>query len=134
MARTSARPFRAAAVALTAAAATVAIAFGGAGVAQAGYNGTVHFAPGTSGTVIDGAVVRGDADNYYLEARRGQTMSVFLTSLEGNANFSIAGPDGPTLLVADTYTEIVLPAFGYYRITVCPTRGNATYSLHVEIR
>lgn len=121
----------ASAAALAAVATTVAVAF--AGTAQAGEYAQVRFAPGTSDTVIDGAVVRGDADSYFLEARRGQVLNTTLTSVEGNANFSVSGPDGRTLDVAVAWTEIVLPSDGFYRITVAPTRGNATYTLFVEI-
>ncbi|MBH0775321.1 hypothetical protein [Nocardia bovistercoris] len=135
MAITTARPFRAAALALTSVAAACALAIGGAGAAQAvGYQGEIRFAPGASSAVVDGAIVRGDADHYYLEARRGQVMTVSTWALEGNVNFSVSGPDGPTLVVADHSTDITLPRDGYYRVTVAPTRGNATYTLYVEIR
>lgn len=41
----------------------------------------VRFARGSSSTTINGAVVRGDRDRYYLGAKKGQTMSVKITSL-----------------------------------------------------
>ncbi|MET7768422.1 hypothetical protein [Nocardia sp. NPDC005366] len=128
----SIRSLRAAsAVALATVATTVAVAF--AGAAEAGVCTRVEFAPGTSDAVIDGAVVRGDADSYFFEARRGQVLNTTLTSVEGNANFSIASPEGAALVVEDAWTEIVLPSDGLYRVTVAPTRGNATYTLYVEI-
>jgi hypothetical protein len=47
----------------------------------------VRFARGTSSATIHGAVVRGDRDRYYVSAKRGQTMSVKITSTESNAVF-----------------------------------------------
>ncbi|WP_216906462.1 PPC domain-containing protein [Nocardia noduli] len=121
----------ASAIALATVATTVAVAF--AGTAHAGVYTEVEFAPGTSAAVVDGAVVRGDADSYFFEARRGQVLDSTLTSVEGNANLSISGPDGPVIVVSDAWTRIVLPSDGFYRVTVAPTRGNATYTLYVEI-
>ncbi|MGV9617118.1 hypothetical protein [Nocardia xishanensis] len=127
------RPFRAALVAITALAATLVFAVAGAGAAQAGVYAEIKFAPGTSEATLDGAVVRGDADSYLLEARGGQLLKTAIVALEDNVNFSVSAPDGLVLAVEETWTEIVLPYDGVYRVLVAPTRGNASYTLHVEI-
>lgn len=44
---------------------------------------------GRTATVIKDAVVRGTRDRYILGARRGQTLTVHITSLEDNAVFDI---------------------------------------------
>jgi hypothetical protein len=49
----------------------------------------VRFTRGATSTTIRGAVVRGDRDRYYVVAKRGQTMSVKITSRENNAVFQI---------------------------------------------
>ena len=99
----------------------------------------VRFARGTSSATIHGAVVRGDRDRYYVSAKRGQTMSVKITSTESNAVFQVyfageqeslegAGED-------DDATEWSgeLPADNDYVIVVGGTRGNATYALRISI-
>jgi hypothetical protein len=99
----------------------------------------VRFARGTSSATIHGAVVRGDRDRYYVSAKRGQTMSVKITSTESNAVFQVyfageqeslegAGED-------DDATEWSgeLPADNDYVIVVGGTRGNATYTLKISI-
>lgn len=100
----------------------------------------VRFARGTSSATIHGAVVRGDRDRYYVSAKRGQTMSVKITSTESNAVFQVyfageqealegAGED-------DDATEWSgeLPADNDYVIVVGGTRGNATYTLKISIK
>ena len=133
MALSTLRPVRTAALAFTALAATASLAFAGAGSAAAGVLADVHFAPGTSEATLTGAVVRGDADSFFFEARAGQLLGTGIVALEDNANFSILDPDGRVLVVEETWTQVRLPAAGRYRVMVCPTRGNATYTLHVEI-
>ena len=47
---------------------------------------------GSSSATVKGAVVRGDRDRYYVGARKGQTMSVKITSIEDNAVFQVYLP------------------------------------------
>ena len=100
----------------------------------------VRFPRGTSSTTIRGAVVRGDRDRYYVGAKRGQTMTVKITSLEKNAVFQIyfageqealegAGEEDDAM---DWSGE--LPADNQYVIVVGGTRGNATYKLTISIK
>jgi hypothetical protein len=99
----------------------------------------VRFARGTSSATIHGAVVRGDSDRYYIAAKKGQTMTVKITSTEKNAVFQVyfhgeeeslpgAGDD-------DDATEWSgeLPIDNEYVIVVGGTRGNATYTLKISI-
>ncbi|MBF6358341.1 hypothetical protein IU449_27970 [Nocardia higoensis] len=125
------RPFRAA---LTAAAAALVIGLAGAGAAHAqGVFTQIYFAPGTSGTVIDGAVIRGESDTYVLEAGGGQWLTAWISSVEDNAVLTITGPDGTTTTYPGNTIDIILPHDGMYALNVAAVRGNATYTLRVEI-
>jgi len=100
----------------------------------------VRFAKGSSSTTISGAVVRGDRDRYYLGAKKGQTMSVKITSLEHNAVFQIFLPGEQEALSGageeDDATKWSgqLPDDAEYVIVVGGTRGNASYKLTISIK
>jgi hypothetical protein len=100
----------------------------------------VRFARGKSSTTMSGAVVRGDRDRYYLGAKRGQTMSVKITSLEDNAVFQVYLPGEQEALSGAgeeddaTNWSGELPADAEYVIVVGGTRGNATYKLTISIK
>ncbi|MGZ8847818.1 MAG: hypothetical protein ACXW3C_15270 [Pyrinomonadaceae bacterium] len=108
-------------------------------VAQ-GVKQKVRFARGSSSTTINGAVVRGDRDRYYLGAKKGQTMSVKITSLEKNAVFQVFLPGEQEALAGAgeeddaTNWSGELPEDAEYVIVVGGTRGNATYKLTVSIK
>lgn len=95
---------------------------------------TVHFAPGTTGTVLEDAVLRGEVNTYILGASRGQTISVSITSLENNAYFDLVNPSGNLMQQEAQKANMRLPATGNYRLLVGSTRGNATYKVKVNIR
>lgn len=104
-----------------------------------GIKQNVVFPKGQTGTTLYGSVLRGDQDTYVLYAKAGQTMSVSVTAPENNAAFVIYQPNRKTLSNAgegDDATQWTgqLPAKGEYRIVVGGTRGNAEYSLTVEIQ
>jgi hypothetical protein len=99
----------------------------------------VRFAPGDDAATIKTSVLRGTRDMYLLDAQKGQTMTVKITSLEDNAVFDVVAPSSNNsprrLLKQEAVTwSTVLPATGDYQIIVGPTRGNATYRLEVTIR
>lgn len=99
----------------------------------------VRFQPGTSGATIKGAVIRGERDTYTLGARAGQWIKIKIYSLEDNAVFELQNPDGSFEAMPgngeDTkFYQGPLPSNGDYKIVVGGTRGNATYTLMVEIR
>jgi len=100
----------------------------------------VRFARGTSSTTITGAVIRGDRDRYYVGAKRGQTMSVKITSLEKNAVFQIYfhGEEESLPGAGDgddaTKWSGELPIDNDYVIVVGGTRGNATYTLTISVK
>ncbi|HVQ39971.1 MAG TPA: hypothetical protein VMS31_20690 [Pyrinomonadaceae bacterium] len=108
-------------------------------VAQSGRTQRVRFPRGRTTAVLKGAVIRGTQDQYLLGARRGQTMTLHISSLEKNAVFAILGPDATALKGAEEGSDATdwsgeLPLTGDYSIWVGPTRGNATYTLEVTIR
>lgn len=99
----------------------------------------IRFAKGSSAATVSGTVVRGDSDRYYVGAKKGQTMSVKITSEEDNAVFQIYLPGEEKALHgagdgddATTWSG-ELPADAEYVIVVGGTRGNATYKLRVAI-
>lgn len=110
---------------------TVAAVF--AATARAGSYSQIRFAPGTNAATVDGAVVRGDLDVYLVEARAGQTVTVSVESVEDNAVINFATGNGYLLLEEQRWGQVVLPADDNYSLVVMPTRGNATYSVHIRI-
>jgi hypothetical protein len=123
-----------------------------ASVCDAGANKEIRFAGGTNAATIEGAVIRGERDRYYLTAKAGQIMEVKISALEDNAVFAIFKP-GARATVKNGFTEIKgeavpkasetddatawkgnVPISGRYLIVVGGTRGNATYKLKVTIR
>ena len=105
-----------------------------------GVNKKVRFAKGTSSTTIKGAVIRGDRDRYYIGAKKGQTMTVKITSLEKNAVFQIYfhGEEESLPGAGDgddaTKWSGELPIDNEYVIVVGGTRGNASYTLTISIK
>ncbi len=103
-------------------------------IAQQSRTRRIQFARGATSSVVQGGVVRGTRDIYLLRARRGQAMTVNITSVEKNAVFDIQGPNGEFLREEGTSWRGVLPATGDYSIIVGGTRGNASYRMQVSVR
>ena len=109
-------------------------------VSAEGVKQKIRFARGASSTTVKGAVVRGDQDRYYVGAKKGQTMSLRISSLESNAVFQVYSPgEAQTLPGAGEGDDATnwsgeLPEDGEYVIVVGGTRGNATYNLKVSIQ
>jgi len=98
----------------------------------------IRFAVGPLDLSQEGSVIRGERDRYTLSLLSSEILSVVISSLEGNASFSILGPDQNPLPGTEEYKEtiqwsIIAPADGEYAILVAPTRGNATYTLKVQV-
>ena len=98
----------------------------------------VQFPRGLSGVTLKGSVIRGDRDEYFLKAGKGQLMKVKITSEEDNAVFQIYAPNRRALKGADEGDDAMqwngkLPLSGDYRIIVGGTRGNASYSISIAI-
>ena len=99
----------------------------------------IQFARGSSSATVEGGVIRGERDRYYLGAKKGQTMSVKITSDEDNAVFQVYLPGEEDALpgagdgddAKDWSGE--LPRDAEYIIVVGGTRGNASYRLKVSI-
>jgi hypothetical protein len=108
-------------------------------IAQTGVTKQVRFAKGHTSATYKGAVIRGTRDRYLVGARGGQVMTVRIRSVEHNAAFSIADPEGASLTGAGeeddaTHWTGKLPSSGNFAIEVGGTRGNAEYSLTVMVR
>jgi len=95
----------------------------------------ITFAPGADSGTVGGAAIRATMDTWLLRAASGQTMSVTVTSLEANSTFNVFAPDGTGLTGVEARTTWTgpLPQDGDYKIAVEPTRGNATYTLTVQV-
>jgi hypothetical protein len=100
----------------------------------------VAFQEGKSSALLEGSVIRGERDVYLVRAMAGQTLRVFVGSLEDNAVFTIVDATTGKALKGseegnDTKRFIcTLPSTGDYRIIVGGTRGNAEYIMKIEIR
>ncbi|OQW93744.1 MAG: hypothetical protein BWK79_09585 [Beggiatoa sp. IS2] len=113
-------------------------------VSAQGVTEEIRFKKGESSARIEGSVLRGDRDHYFLTAKSGQALSVFIKSLEKNAVIEIYGEvegSWTALPGADegddaTHWEGELPGGGNgrYKIIVGSTRGNASYVLKVKIK
>jgi hypothetical protein len=105
--------------------------------AQTGKTKRVRFAPGKSSIVLKGAIVRGTEDRYIVPAKKGQTMSVKITSIEKNANFTVyfAG-EQESLEGSEEATNWAgkLSDDNNYVIIVGSARGNATYTLTIAVK
>ena len=96
----------------------------------------IEFARGTSGTTIEGAVLRGEYAVYLLEMSKGQTLTVDIASLEDNAAVSVYTPDGHHISDNEDGVgsrSMVLPASGVYEVSVSSIRGNASFTLDVSV-
>ena len=98
----------------------------------------IRFAVGPMDVELNGTVISGDRDRYSLSMLAGEILDVQITSLEGNAVFSILGPDQVALPGTEEGKDAIqwavpIPADGAYSILVGPTRGNATYTLKVKV-
>jgi hypothetical protein len=98
----------------------------------------LEFAAGETSTTVDGAVIRGERMGYIVSAQAGQEMRIAISSLEENAVFTIFSPTGGVVPGTEEGNDITdftftLPESGEYIIVVGATRGNATYTLEVEI-
>ena len=97
----------------------------------------INFPRGRTATILKGTVRRGLSHDYLLRARRGQTMTVHLTTDAAGMSLTILRPDGETWLddIKDWSGE--LPSTGTYRINVLPdttTERPTQYALEVMIR
>lgn len=103
-------------------------------IAQESRTQRIQFARGATSAVVESGVVRGTRDIYLLGARRRQTLTLNITSVEKNAVFDILAPNESILRQEATSWRGILPATGDYKIIVGGTRGNASYRLQVMVR
>ena len=122
------------------------------GIGEAGVVKEVKFPPGGNSTLIQGSIIRGESDQYFLTAKAGQKIEVSITAREKNAAFAIYQPGYKAGKDADGILEIkgatlkgagegedatawkgVLPGSGKYLILVGGTRGNAAYKLKISV-
>ncbi len=101
----------------------------------------IKFAAGSAAAVAQGIVRGYDTQDYLLNARAGQTMSLSLTSDNSFAYFVVLNPDGSNLItVPSTTWADKLPASGDYTVRVFLMRaearrgGEAKFRLQVGIR
>ena len=83
------------------------------------------------------SVVRGTRNRHAVVGAQGLTVKITLTSLEGNAAFSVEQPDGREVPGTEEERDLTqwtgtLPRGRDPVIRVGATRGNASYTLTVE--
>jgi hypothetical protein len=112
----------------------------------------IFFATGSTSGTVGGRVVRPERSLYSVNAKAGQTMTVTLTTPDGNAVFQIYEPGttigrdndgllefhGQALHGAAAGEDATrwsdrLPKSGTYLIVVGSTRGSARFSMDVKI-
>lgn len=88
----------------------------------------IRFARGKSSATVSGKVGSGGSRSYILGARAGQTLTVRVSSRNGQVSADIGGNDVGT---GDT---IQLRSTDDYIITINNNGGSTNYSLYVSIR
>ena len=88
----------------------------------------IRFARGRSSTTVAGRLAAGGTRSYILRASEGQTMTVRVTSRNGDVSVDLGGNDVGT---GDT---VELRSTDEYIITVHNNGGATTYSLYVAVR
>lgn len=105
----------------------------------------VKFPPGRTTLVLNGRTTGGPSESggmdpiaYVLRAKKGQTMTLHLTSAKKNAVFGVYAPGmdliGGAQTVSDWSGE--LPKTGDYEIIVFPEdeKTNTTFTLEITVR
>lgn len=109
-----------------------------AGAPKIAVDQPIRFATGPLSVELTGTVISGERDRYTLNMLAGEILEVVIWSTEGNAVFSILGPDQAPLPGTEEGKDTIqwavpIPADGSYAILVGPTRGSATYTLKVGV-
>ena len=105
----------------------------------------VKFPPGRTTVILKGKTTGGPSESggmdpitYRLRARRGQTLTLHLTSAKKNAVFGVWAPGMEPMDVGQNATDWsgTLPKTGDYEISVWPEdeMTNTTFTLEVTIR
>jgi len=105
-------------------------------IAQSARGRRIEFANNASSATVESSVVRGDRLVYMVGASRGQTMNINIdsTQAQGGALFTVIDPVGTVLDMGGSSFSRELTRSGDYQISVGGSRGNASFSLTVEIR
>jgi hypothetical protein len=88
----------------------------------------IRFARGRNSTTVSGSLSAGSERSYILRASEGQTMTVRVTSRNGDVTVDLGGND------VGTGTSVELRSTDEYIITVHNNGGATGYSLYVAIR
>ncbi len=99
-----------------------------------GVDTRIEFAPGASMGFVEDAVVLGTRNVHRVGVNAGQFVTIDILSAEDNAVFDLIGPNGEWILREEKEASLQIPLTGEYAIVVGGTRGNASYTLNVEIR
>ena len=113
----------------------------------------IKFKKGESSTLINNSVIRGESDNYIFSASANQQLKIKIASLDENASVQIYEPGfeintneegvfnikvfnlvGKEEVKDSKEWSGMLNKEGNYLMVVGSTRGNAKYSLNIEIK
>ncbi|MEZ5344081.1 MAG: PPC domain-containing protein [Pyrinomonadaceae bacterium] len=98
----------------------------------------VRFAKGTSSANFKNSIEQNKTYTYVIDAAKGQTMRIELSSAQDNAGMYIKTPNGGFLGDAnesewtDNYNG-QLPADGKYRVVVTTSKGTANFMLSLSV-
>ena len=100
----------------------------------------LKFEKGKISTTAQSVVIRGERDVYLFSAKKGQRISIAITSLEDNAVFELFYKKNGVWEVFEGtrearvwYGKLPKSESNSYKIKVGGTRGNASYELFVGI-
>lgn len=88
----------------------------------------IRFARGRSSATVSGSLSAGAERSYILRASEGQTMTVRVTSRNGDVRVDLGGND------VGTGTSVELRSTDEYIITVHNDGGATSFSLYVAVR
>jgi hypothetical protein len=105
----------------------------------------VKFPPGRTTVVLNGRTTGGPSESggmdpitYLLKAKKGQTMTLHLTSAKKNAVFGVWSPGMNPMNVGENPKDWsgTLPKTGDYEISVWPDdeKTNTTFTLEITVR
>ncbi len=95
---------------------------------------TIKFKTGSHSAIVSGGIARGTVNTYVLEAKKGQSISVTITSIENNVVFQIIDPKGKSIVKEKVSFSGKLLLSGKYKIILGTTRGGASFKLSVSIK
>ena len=95
----------------------------------------IRFARGRSAATLSGAMSAGGTRSYTIGVRRGQTMTVQVTSGNNRIDLDVDGPDGHIEYGDNGYSQVYIDRSGDHTITISNSgRAGTRFNLTVTVR